>query len=247
MLISMIRSHGASPARPARWITASAPALASVTAAQSVTDARMNSSAAPAGAPARAGGGTTSSRRSVRPGRASRGRSMAPIWPDPPVIRIVGTPVNITPSPPGRPIARITAGRPIGRSPPGRPIGRSPPARPVAKITAGRPIARITVGRSARVGLGVASGPGQEPEIAALVGLGHVLAVQRAVAALEPRRWRLPGGAPTGELIVIHFQAQRPLRHVESDQVTGAHQGERAADERLGRHMQDARAVAGAA
>src|SRR5712692_5375374 len=211
MLISMIRSHGASPARPARWITASAPALASVTAAQSVTDARMNSSAAPAGAPARAGGGTTSSRRSVRPGRASRGRSMAPIWPDPPVIRIVGTPVNITPSPPGRPIARIT------------------------------------VGRSARVGLGVASGPGQEPEIAALVGLGHVLAVQRAVAALEPRRWRLPGGAPAGELIVIHFQAQRPLRHVESDQVTGAHQGERAADERLGRHMQDARAVAGAA
>src|ERR1022692_4595382 len=100
MLTSMIRSHGASPGRPARWITASAPALASVMAARSVTDARTTSSSAPGGTPAAAPGGTTSSRRSVRPGRASRVRSMDPIRPEAPVIRIVGTPVDTTRSPP---------------------------------------------------------------------------------------------------------------------------------------------------
>src|ERR1022692_1197951 len=119
MLTSMIRSHGASPGRPARWITASAPALASVMAARSVTDARTTSSAAPGGTPAAAPGGTTSSRRSVRPGRASRVRSMDPIRPEAPVIRIVGTPTDITRSP----LAAGSAGSSHPRAPPAQVAG----------------------------------------------------------------------------------------------------------------------------
>src|ERR1022692_1546749 len=129
MLMAMIRSHGASPGRPTRWITASAPALASVTAARSVTEAKTTSSLAPGGRPTtgggvraggtRGGGGTTSSRRSVRPGRASRVRSMDPIRPEAPVIRIVGTPTDITRSP----LAAGSAGSSHPRAPPAQVAG----------------------------------------------------------------------------------------------------------------------------
>src|ERR1019366_8237008 len=119
MLTSKTRSHGASPGRPARWITASAPALASVSAARSVTDARTTSSPAPGDTPSTAGGGITSSRRSVRPGRGSRVRSMDPIRPDAPVIRIVGTPVDTAPLA----LAAISAGSAHLRS------QRPPPAQ----------------------------------------------------------------------------------------------------------------------
>ena len=77
----------------ARWITAEAPWHAAVIASMSVTEARITSSAGPAVMSA------MSSRRRVRSGRASRGRSMVPIPPAAPVMRIVGTPANITRSP----------------------------------------------------------------------------------------------------------------------------------------------------
>src|ERR1035438_5204062 len=94
MLISMIWSQGPSPDTPPRWITASAPDKASVIAAISVTDAMTTSSSGPGEA-----GGVMSSRRSVRPGRPRRSRSMDPIRPDPPVMTMIGTAVDLTRSP----------------------------------------------------------------------------------------------------------------------------------------------------
>src|SRR5579875_1443486 len=85
MLTSRMLSQGSSPAYPPRWITASAPRHASVIAAMSVTEAWIASSFGPAVT------GATSSRRRVRPGAASRDRSIVPICPAAPVITIVGT------------------------------------------------------------------------------------------------------------------------------------------------------------
>jgi hypothetical protein len=72
-------------------MTASAPAQAPVIAARSVTDAVTSSSPGPGGGLS----GATSSRRSVRPGRASRERSMEPIRPAAPVMRTVDTDANL--------------------------------------------------------------------------------------------------------------------------------------------------------
>ena len=87
MLTSRIGAQASSVGIPPRWMTASAPAQAAVIAAMSVTDAVRASSPGPAAR----GSGTTSSRRSTRPGLASRERSMVPIAPAAPVMRIVGT------------------------------------------------------------------------------------------------------------------------------------------------------------
>src|SRR6266516_3141412 len=92
MLTARMRSHAASPEIAARWMTASTPVQAAVMASRSVTEAVTLSSPGPAGP---AGRGAVSSRRRVRPGRASRGRSMVPIAPDAPVMRIVGTPAKL--------------------------------------------------------------------------------------------------------------------------------------------------------
>ncbi len=80
-----MRSQDASPGIPARWMTASAPRQACVIASRSVTDAWMASSPGPAAS------GAMSSTRSVRPGRASRGRSMDPMRPAAPVMTTTDT------------------------------------------------------------------------------------------------------------------------------------------------------------
>ena len=80
-----MRGQDASPGIPARWITASAPRQAAVMAARSVTDAWMASSPGPAVS------GAMSSTRSVRPGRASLGRSMDPTRPAAPVMTMTVT------------------------------------------------------------------------------------------------------------------------------------------------------------
>src|SRR5690348_15300468 len=166
----------ASPEMPARWITAEAPRQAAVIASMSVTEARITSSAGPAVM------SVMSSRRRVRPGRASRGRSMDPISPAAPVMRIVGTAANITRS-------------------------SGTPAETLAKR-----------GQRGLLGVGLrvrgGAGAGQEPEVAALVGLGDLLAEQDTVAAPEPgRRW-LPGSTAPGQLSVVHLHPQHPLSHV---------------------------------
>ena len=92
-----MRSQDASPGIPARWMTASAPWQAAVMASMSVTDAWMASSPGPAVS------GATSSTRSVRPGRASLGRSMDPTRPAAPVMTTTDTAQSLLwPSHPGR-------------------------------------------------------------------------------------------------------------------------------------------------
>src|SRR5580698_7329554 len=85
MLVSRMRGQDASPGIPARWMTAAAPWQAAVIASRSVTEAWIVSSPGPAVSGAR------SSRRSVRPGRASRGRSMDPTRPAAPVMTTTDT------------------------------------------------------------------------------------------------------------------------------------------------------------
>src|SRR6516165_2580634 len=108
MFTGRMRSHAASPASAARWMTASTPAQAAVMAARSVTEAVTLSSPGPARPPGR---GAVSSRRRVRPGRASRGRSMVPIRPAAPVMRIVGTTAKLS----GRPTGPLAAAGRQGR------------------------------------------------------------------------------------------------------------------------------------
>jgi hypothetical protein len=80
-----MRGQDASPGMPARWMTASAPWQAAVIASMSVTEAWMASSPGPAVS------GAMSSTRSVRPGRASLGRSMDPTRPAAPVMTMTDT------------------------------------------------------------------------------------------------------------------------------------------------------------
>ena len=49
------------------------------------------------------------------------------------------------------------------------------------------------------------------------------------------------------DLFVAQMHVDRALRHIDRDGVAGAHRGERAADLRFRRDMQDAGAIAGAA
>src|SRR4029077_16828943 len=97
MFTSLMRSQDSSPGIPARWMTASAPRQAAVMASMSLTDAWMASSRGGAVS------GATSSTRSVRPGRASLGRSMDPTRPAAPVMTTADT------GPPSHP-GRVTDG-----------------------------------------------------------------------------------------------------------------------------------------
>src|SRR2546430_11667097 len=81
-------------------------------------------------------------------------------------------------------------------------------------------------------------------EIAALVGLCDMALVERTVAALVARLGLLPRGAAARELGVAYFQLQTAIRYVELDQVAGADQRERPADEGYRRDVQYASAVA---
>src|SRR5690242_6889667 len=115
MLTSRIGAHAPSDAIPPRWMTAAAPAQAAVIAAMSVTEAVIASSPGPGGGES----GATSNSRRTRSGLASRARSMLPIWPAAPVMRIVGTRPEPTPRPPRRraraPAPPLDAGERGGR------------------------------------------------------------------------------------------------------------------------------------
>ena len=106
-----------------------------------------------------------------------------------------------------------------------------------------------TSGRSVDVGFGhrPCGARLEEVEVAALVGLRHVLLVEHRPAALVAARRRCPGGAAPRELVVVDVQVDAPRRHVERDPVAGRHQRERPADRALGRDVQHARAVVRAA
>src|SRR5580658_7180643 len=97
------------------------------------------------------------------------------------------------------------------------------------------------------IGLRVAAPPGQEVEVAAFVGLRDVLAEQGTVAALEFRRGGLPLFAPLSHGSFGNIQRELTGGDVQRDEVPGLDQSQRAADERLGGHMQHARPVAGPA
>src|SRR5271165_6195554 len=84
-----------------------------------------------------------------------------------------------------------------------------------------------------RVGIGVAAAPGQEAEIAALVGLGDVLGVQGAVAALELRPRGLPLFGAGHPLTFGNIKGKQPGSHVQGDEITRLDESQRAADERL--------------
>ena len=98
-------------------------------------------------------------------------------------------------------------------------------------------------------GVRVHDGPraAQEVEVHALVGLEHVVEEHARVAARRRGRPRGPGGAAARQLLVAHVQRQPSVRHVELDEVAVLDEGERAADRRLGRHVQDHGAVGRAA
>src|SRR5262252_4665119 len=87
----------------------------------------------------------------------------------------------------------------------------------------------------------------EKVEVAAFVGLQDVAAEHPAVATLEARRRRLPRGLAARQLVVAHLEVDAPRWHVDGDAIASLHQGERAADEGLGRAVQQAAAVAGAA
>src|SRR5580693_4732167 len=105
MLVSRMRGQDASPGIPARWMTASAPWQAAVIASRSVTEAWIASSPGPAVR------GCRSTRRSVRSGRASLGRSMDPTRPAAPVMTTTDTGL-----PPFASIAGRTGSRAAGSS-----------------------------------------------------------------------------------------------------------------------------------
>src|SRR6266496_2410982 len=126
MFSSQMRGQSASPGMPARWMTASAPRQAAVMASMSVTDAWMASSPGPAVS------GAMSSTRSVRPGRASRGRSMDPTRPAAPVMTTTDTPQPLHPGP-------VAGGYQVTYAPffpagpdHGRPLRGGPGIRPAA-------------------------------------------------------------------------------------------------------------------
>src|SRR5262245_22872821 len=87
----------------------------------------------------------------------------------------------------------------------------------------------------------------EEVEVAAIVGLPDMGREHRAVAALEARRRRLPGGAAAVELLLADGEVDAAIGDIDLDRIAGLHEGERSADIALRRDVQDAGAVAGAA
>src|SRR5262245_28631849 len=136
MFTARVRSHAASPEIAARWMTASTLAHAAVIAPRSVTEAVTPSSPGPVAR------GAVSSRRRVRPGWASRGRSMVPIRPAAPVMRIAGTPAKLSGRPEGPRAYRRAGGRPGGHRRSGvvaeaEPVQRAQPQVPAALVAVG--------------------------------------------------------------------------------------------------------------
>src|SRR4051812_3937089 len=71
----------------------------------------------------------------------------------------------------------------------------------------------------------------EEIEVAALVGLRHMLQIQAAEAPVEVRLRGLPRGTALFHLRVVDEQVQLARRHVDLDAVSGAYQRQRTAHE----------------
>src|SRR5215212_2713309 len=84
----------------------------------------------------------------------------------------------------------------------------------------------------------------EKVEVAAEIGLLHVLRVEEPEAPLELRRRWEPPGAASSELLVAHEEVEAARRHVQADEISIAHEGERPADVRLRRDVQHTRAIA---
>src|SRR5262245_1090650 len=87
----------------------------------------------------------------------------------------------------------------------------------------------------------------QKIEIASFIGLPDMGRVHRSVTALVARRRRSPGAAAARELFVGGLEMDAPRTGVDLDLVARLNESERPTHVAFGRHMQDARAVAGAA
>ena len=83
----------------------------------------------------------------------------------------------------------------------------------------------------------------QEVEVAALVGLEHVVKEQAAVAPRVVGRPRLPLRAAAGQLVVGHAEGEPAVGHVQLDLVAVLHVRERPARLGLGRDVQGHRPV----
>src|SRR5687767_1647462 len=102
-----------------------------------------------------------------------------------------------------------------------------------------------TVEQSLRQGLFI--GTAKEVEVTSAVRLFDVLFVELAVATLMRACWRPPCLASTIELHRIDAKIQTPGVNIELDHVAVAHERERTANRRLGRHMQQSGAICSAA
>ncbi len=92
-----------------------------------------------------------------------------------------------------------------------------------------------------------ASAADQEIEVAALVGLQHVIDVEALVAAAPAVVGSGQFRQARGQFLVADVQVQAALFAVQLDEVAVAHGGQRAACRGLGRHVQHHGAVGGAA
>src|SRR5262245_29552787 len=97
---------------------------------------------------------------------------------------------------------------------------------------------------SVDLGIGDRGGALEEIEVASLVGLLYVAREDRAVAALVFPCRRFPAALAPLHFLGRNLQVELAFLHVELDQVAVPDQCERSADERLGRDMQHAAAVA---
>src|SRR6187455_1269131 len=93
---------------------------------------------------------------------------------------------------------------------------------------------RFGIARSVNLGFVAVAAGGprrlEEIEVAAVVGLADVLLVERAEAAVEARRGRLPAGAAARELGIVDVQVELAPGHVQRDGVAVADERERSAD-----------------
>jgi len=90
------------------------------------------------------------------------------------------------------------------------------------------------------LGIGRRRATFEEIEIAALVGLRHVLEVERSETARVMRLGRRPGRLSRREFRIADRERQLARRNVDLDQVAVANEGERTSDVRFGRDVQHA-------
>src|SRR5215813_4654046 len=87
----------------------------------------------------------------------------------------------------------------------------------------------------------------EEIEIAPLIGLPDVGRIHCPVPALIAWRRRTPGAAAAREFFIGDMEMDTPGISIDLDLVAALYESERPAHVALGRHMQDAGAIAGAA